>query len=150
MIFSIVWALSTFNHFNFKSKVRIRWNFKIAESRNMSCSSICIVRWAWQSSLITFSERWESNIKTLETLMSTNVDFIRCGNLTFTESFSCVLDNSSISKNRFPVECSPSWFKTCWSFAFLGDVDSNLWVVVRGWIVNVSFSIWSVDVWTCW
>jgi hypothetical protein len=63
-----VWRDIALKHFNFKFNVRPKWDLEIVNWGDSSSTTISVVSWAVKSSVITFVEFWEGNIKAVEGL----------------------------------------------------------------------------------
>ena len=143
LLVNFMWRYVTFKHFNLEFDVWPEWNFEIINWGDSSGTTISVESWAVESSMITFMKFWESNIKTVEGLSRSNSN-LEWSSIT---SFFGSINDSSITKNSSPVESSPVWCGTEWSFSLFSSVNSDSWKIVVGNRLSEVFSVSSVNVW---
>ena len=138
-----MWGDVTFDHFDLEFNVRPKRNFEIINWGDGSGTTISVESWAVEGSVITLMELWESNIEAVERLSGSN------SNLKWSSisSFFSSIDDSSISKDSSPVESSPVWCGTDWSFSTFGSVNSDSRKIVVGNSLKEVISVSTVNVW---
>jgi len=144
-LIDFMWGDVTFDHFDLEFNVRPKRNFEIINWGDGSSTTISVESWAVEGSVITLMELWESNIEAVERLSGSN------SNLKWSSisSFFSSIDDSSITKNGSPVESSPVWCGTKWSFTRFCFIDSDSRKIVVGNSLKEVISVSTIYVWCC-
>jgi hypothetical protein len=140
-----MWGDVTFDHFDLEFNVRPKRNLEIINWGDGSGTTISVESWAVEGSVITLMEFWESNIEAVERLSGSNSNLEWSSISLFFSS----IDDSSITKDGSPVESSPVWCGTKWSFSRFSLIDSDSRKIVVGNSLEEVISVSTIYVWCC-
>lgn len=143
LVLGELWNSVALNNLDVEVNIGVKWDWLTTNWSPGESTAIGIVGWTVKMSLSTLMELSNGEVPAVEHFSSTEGEGLWSASWLLMR----VSDDSTILKSSNPVNGNPVAWLALWSGTWLGNINTDSGQVVRGGIVLVVITIWTIDVW---